>query len=97
MSGLLDGDLAGTALHIAIGLGTGLVLGLAHFFTLRWNTGLYLGRRPILGLGVQLLRFTALAAVLFALTRLGAGALMSGALGVLAARRFVPSGARGSP
>lgn len=97
MTNLLDGGLTGWAAQVAIGLGVGLPLGFAHFAGLRWNSGFYLDRRPILGLAIQVLRFGVLAGALFALTRLGAGALMAGALGVFVARRFVVRRAGGLP
>ena len=97
MTSLLDGGLAGWASQAVIGLGVGLPLGFVHFASLRWNSGFYIDRRPMLGLAVQVLRFGVLAGALFALTRLGAGALMAGALGVFVARRFVVRRAGGPP
>jgi hypothetical protein len=75
------------ASHIALGLAAGALLGWLYFAMLRRNTALYLGRSFALGLGMQLLRFAAVGLVFFLLARLGAGALLAGALGLLAVRR----------
>jgi len=88
---------AGTLLAVAIGLATGAVLGLVHFATLRWTTDLYLGKGIAYGFGLQILRFAVLGLVLFALARLGAAALLSGALGLLVMRRIVLKRVGGMP
>jgi len=97
MTGLFDGQAIALAFHIALGFGAGVLLGLVHFSTLRWNTRLYLGSGIAPGLGLQLLRFAVLAVVFFALVRIGAGALLSGALGLFVARRLLLSRAGGLP
>lgn len=97
MIGPFDSQTVTTALHIALGLGAGAVLGVVHFGTLKWNTELYLGRSTALGPGLQILRFAVLVAVFFALAKLGAGALLSGALGLLVIRRLFLSRARNLP
>jgi len=88
---------AGTLFAVAIGLATGAVLGLVHFATLRWTTDLYLGKGIAYGFGLQILRFAVLGLVLFALARLGAAALLSGALGLLVMRRIVLKRVGGMP
>ena len=80
----------GSAWVLATCLGIGVLAGWAHFALLRWNAGLYL--RPAgLGwaIGLQLLRLVLLGAVLAMLAREGALPLLTGALGVLLARRLV--------
>jgi F1F0 ATPase subunit 2 len=87
--------LAGT-LHLApaagvvLGLAVGAILGLIHFGSLRWNTRLYLAGGSIaLAFALQLARFAILAGAFILLARLGALPLLSGALGLLAARSYV--------
>ncbi|MFG1201431.1 ATP synthase subunit I [Xanthobacter aminoxidans] len=94
---LFSNEFVVTAFHIALGLGAGALVGLAHFATLRSNTALYLGKNLTLGLGLHLLRFAVLGVVLFGLAHLGAAALLSGALGLLIMRRAVLSRAGGLP
>lgn len=97
MTGLFDSAIIEAAFHIVLGFGVGALLGLAHFASLRWNAELYLDRGVALGLGLQLLRLAVLGAVLFALVQIGAGALLSGTLGLLAVRRFLVRSAGGLP
>lgn len=83
--------------QVLAGLGVGAVLGLAHFASLAWNTRLYARGGAALGLAVQLARLALVVAVLYGLVRLGAGALLAGALGFLAARHVVMRRAGGLP
>jgi len=76
-------------LHALVGLGVGTLLGLLYFALLRWNTRIYTGGRVALGLVAQAFRFALAAGVLFALAHLGAGALLSGTIGLLGARHLV--------
>ena len=71
------------------GLAAGRLLGFVHFAVLRRNAELYLARSLMRGIGVHLLRFAILGLALLLLARLGAGALLSGALGLLAARHLL--------
>lgn len=87
MENLLSGFDAVIVLHVLIGLASGVALGLIHFGTLKWNTDLYLGKGMALGLVVQSLRLALLGAAFFGLAWLGAGALLAGAIGLLAVRR----------
>ncbi|CAN2536023.1 hypothetical+protein [Methylocapsa aurea] len=77
------------ALQLALGAGAGFGAGLAYFRALRWNVDLF--ERGVTPKAILLLitRFAALAAALAALAKIGALALLSGALGLLAARRIV--------
>ncbi|BBU64262.1 hypothetical protein MSC49_41970 (plasmid) [Methylosinus sp. C49] len=77
------------ALQLALGAGAGFAAGLAYFRALRWNVDLF--ERGVTPKAILLLitRFAALAAALAALAKIGALALLSGALGLLAARRVV--------
>lgn len=77
------------ALLVALGLAGGALAGLAHFGSLSWNARLYAGGSPFVAIGVQLVRFALLIAILAGLARLGAPALLSGALAVLAVRSIV--------
>ncbi|MCS0497040.1 hypothetical protein NVS89_18295 [Ancylobacter sp. MQZ15Z-1] len=88
---------AQTALLVALGLAVGALLGLVYFATLRWNTGLYLGRSFALALGLQLFRFAVLGGAFYALARLGAGPLLAAAIGLLVTRRFYLRRAGGLP
>jgi F1F0 ATPase subunit 2 len=89
MQMILLGPAMAAALHILLGFAVGAPLGLVHFATLRWNTGLYLGKGPALGLGLQVLRLAVLGTVFFLLARLGAVMLLSATLGLLAARHLL--------
>ena len=78
------------ALQLALGAGAGSSpRALAYFRALRWNVDLF--ERGVTPKAILLLmaRFAALAAALAALAKIGALALLSGALGLLAARRVV--------
>ncbi len=78
----------GIASEAALGAAAGLVLGVVHFRALRRNAELYLdGRGPWRAAAVQVGRFCLLALGLWALARIGAPALLGGALGLLAGRR----------
>jgi F1F0 ATPase subunit 2 len=75
--------------QIAIGLSVGVLAGLIHFTGLRWNVRLLTAGTPGIAIGLQLARLGVLAAVFFALARLGPWALLSGAAGLLIARQMV--------
>ena len=75
------------ALQVALGAAVGAAAGFAYFRALRWNVDLFeRGATPI-ALLLLVTRFGLLAALFFALAKLGAPALLSAALGLLAARR----------
>mgnify|MGYP003136637674 CR=1 FL=1 len=88
-------DLFGGSLHLApaaaaiLGLMVGALLGLAHFGSLWWNVRLYTGGSAGRALAVQLLRLAILVAVFVGLAKLGAAALLAGALGLLVTRHLV--------
>lgn len=69
-----------------IGFTVGVLLGLIHFGSLWWNLRLLASAGALRALAVQLLRFALLAVVLAGLAKLGAAALLAGALGLLLAR-----------
>ncbi len=71
---------------VLAGLAAGALLGVVHFGSLRWNVRLYAGGGAVAAFGVQILRFACTAAGLWALTRLGAPALLAGASGIVVAR-----------
>jgi F1F0 ATPase subunit 2 len=77
--------------RVLIGLAAGMLLGLIHFGSLWWNAKLYAGGGWAQALGLQLLRFCLLLAVLGALAWLGATFLLAGAIGLLLARGLVLS------
>jgi F1F0 ATPase subunit 2 len=74
------------ARRLLLGLAAGLLLGFIHFGSLWWNAQVYAGGGWAQALGLQLLRFCLLLAVLGALAWLGATFLLAGALGLLLAR-----------
>jgi F1F0 ATPase subunit 2 len=86
LAAIAESDLAG---RIVLGLAAGVLLGLIHFGSLWWNSRLYAGGGWGQALGLQLLRFCLLLAVLGALAWLGASFLLAGALGLLLARGLV--------
>jgi F1F0 ATPase subunit 2 len=74
--------------QIALGAAAGAAAGFAYFMALRWNVDLFeRGATPIAIL-LLVTRFALLTALLVALAKLGAPALLSAALGLLAARRI---------
>jgi F1F0 ATPase subunit 2 len=74
--------------QIAVGAAAGAAAGFAYFTALRWNVDLFeRGATPIAIL-LLVTRFALLTALLVALAKLGAPALLSAALGLLAARRI---------
>ena len=88
-----------TDLHLAnlllsplyAGFGAGVLIGASYFLTLRWNIQmLALGHAPLLGIGLQLVRFAPLALALVAIARgFGAVSLVAVTVGILAARAAV--------
>ncbi len=75
------------AAPFAVGLVAGLFAGLFHFASLWWNTRLLLTGGAAKAVLIQLARLAVTAAVLTALAKLGAPALLGGALGILLTRR----------
>ena len=73
----------------AIGAGAGFVAGCVHFLGLRPTAALFAAGRPRQALALQLARFALVALVFFALTRIGALALVAGLGGLLAGRALV--------
>jgi F1F0 ATPase subunit 2 len=71
------------------GFAAGVPLGLVHFSSLWLNVRLFTTGGAALALGLQLLRFALLLAVLVALAMAGAAALLFGGLGICVARRVV--------
>lgn len=85
----MSGGALGPALQILLGLVAGAGLGLAHFASLHWVAQRYAGGGALAALAVQLARFAVLIAALLGLAKVGAAALLSGAVGLLVARFFV--------
>lgn len=83
------GATLGPALQILIGLGAGIALGVVHFATLRRVARLYAEGGAGVPLALQLARLLILGAVLFGLAKIGAPALLAGAIGLLLARHVV--------
>lgn len=78
-----------------IGLALGLVLGIAHFASLKRVTALYVGGgTPWRAIAFQLGRLALLTAVLTGLALMGTVPLLAGALGVLVGRAIVLHRAR---
>ncbi|MGA7780154.1 MAG: ATP synthase subunit I [Paraburkholderia sp.] len=73
----------------AIGLFVGILAGLVHFTTLRWNVRLLSTGSSAKAIALQIARLGAIAAIFFVLARTGAWALLGGAGGVLFARHAV--------
>jgi F1F0 ATPase subunit 2 len=80
---------ASPALHAFLGLFAGALLGLFHFAALWANVRLYIEGGAVGGVAIQILRFGLLIAVLAALAKLGAAALLGSAFGLFVARGFV--------
>lgn len=68
----------------------GVLLGLLHFVSLRWNVRCLLGGQPLFSLGLQLLRFAITGGALVLVAKsFGAMPLLAGTLGLMAARTGV--------
>mgnify|MGYP001195892948 CR=1 FL=1 len=87
----------GPALEILIGLAVGGVLGVVHFGSLLWVARRFADGGAALALTVQLARFAVLGGVLFGLSKMGAPALLAGAVGLLVARYVVVRRLGGMP
>ncbi len=70
----------------SIGLIAGLGAGLIHFALLWWNTRLFLTGGAVKAVVMHFARFAVTGAVLLALAKLGAAALLGGGTGFLLAR-----------
>jgi len=77
------------SIQLALAAGAGAAAGVAYFMALRWNVALFERGATPKALFLLATRFTALAAFLAGLAKLGAPALLAAALGLLAARRAV--------
>jgi len=78
-----------------IGLALGVVLGIAHFASLKRVTMLYFaGGAPWRAVGFQLARLALLTVILTGLALMGTVPLLSGALGVLIGRAIILRSAR---
>jgi F1F0 ATPase subunit 2 len=76
----------GFAAQAAVGFIAGLVVGVAYFASLGWNTRLFTTGSSVKAIALQLGRIAAAVAVLILLARLGLVTLLFGALGFLVAR-----------
>lgn len=76
-------------LAAAIGMVAGVLAGLIHFISLKWNTQFYLQGEHGKALLLQLFRFGFLITVLTVLAKTGAAALLTGMACILAARSIV--------
>ncbi|MGE4407272.1 ATP synthase subunit I [Pseudomonas sp.] len=83
--------------HAGAGLTVGTLAGLLHFHFLALNVRLFTKGRAGAALLLQLLRLAVTASVLIALARLGAAAVLAGAVGVLLARQWMLRRQRGAP
>lgn len=88
MTGILAAA-ATPATGALLGLIVGVLLGLAYFGSLWWNARLYASGGGLRALAVQMLRLALLVGVLAGLAKLGALPLLTGALGLLAARNLL--------
>jgi F1F0 ATPase subunit 2 len=76
----------GFAAQAAVGFMAGLVIGVAYFASLWWNTRLFTTGSPGRAIALQLGRIAAAVAALILLARFSLVALLFGALGFLVAR-----------
>jgi hypothetical protein len=86
-----------TAAQIGVALPLGLLCGAAYFMSLHWAVRLIGVGGYAKALAIQCVRFGLLAVVFFALAKVGAVALLSGALGLLLARQLVLHRVRSAP
>lgn len=85
----VSATLPSLALQIALGAAAGGAAGFAYFTALRWNVDLFERGAAPKALLLLVMRFGLLAALFVGLAKLGAAALLSAALGLLAARRVL--------
>jgi F1F0 ATPase subunit 2 len=76
-------------IQLLAGAGVGILLGLVHFMTLKWNTKAYLDGDHGLAFAMQVMRFALLIAALTLLAKMGAISLLSGMAFILLARAFI--------
>lgn len=74
---------------LAFGLAAGALTGLAHFGSLSWNTRLFATGSALGAAGLQIARLAFVGIAFFGLAKIGAGALIAGLAGLLAARHGV--------
>ena len=79
------------ALNVTAWLVSGMLVGAFHFLTLRWTVRMFAAGPPLLlPLGIQLIRFVLIAAVLAAITlSFGALALLMATTGILIMRTII--------
>jgi F1F0 ATPase subunit 2 len=80
---------------LPVALLVGLLLGLLHFTSLRTVAEGYTNRRVGRAALLQVLRMVVVIAMFYALAQAGAGALLTGAFGMLVARILVVGHVRG--
>lgn len=85
----MNAQFATAVLQILLGVTVGAAAGFAYFTALRRNVDLFERGATPKALLLALTRFAALAAVFVGLAKFGAFTLLSGALGLLVARRAV--------
>lgn len=85
----MSGASLGPVVQILLGLAVGGALGFAHFASLHWVARRYAEGGAFGAIAVQLLRFVVLIAALYGLVKVGAAALLAGAVGLLIARILV--------
>ncbi len=71
---------------LAFGLAVGALMGAIHFGLLGWNTRLFVNGSALGAAGLQIARLALVGVVFFGLSKVGAGALIAGLAGLLAAR-----------
>jgi F1F0 ATPase subunit 2 len=87
-AGLTGHELVGYLLSGSAWLAAGALIGTFHFQMLRWNVSMVAtGQSLLLPLGIQLIRFALISALLAAITRsFGALPLLAATVGILAMR-----------
>jgi F1F0 ATPase subunit 2 len=80
-----------------LGFVAGAALGLVHFGALGWIVRAFAAGLAVRAAVLQMARFALLGAALFGLARLGAGPLIAGFAGIMAARQGVLWRARRAP
>lgn len=82
---------------ILIGIAAGLLLGLFHFATLKWNTRFYLAGDHAMALLLHTCRFLVLIVAMTMLAKAGAAPLLAAMASLLAARTLILRLARRVP
>ncbi|ACC70315.1 ATP synthase subunit I [Paraburkholderia phymatum] len=97
MTSTVFAHLHGALAVFVAGFAVGLLVGAAHFASLRWNAALFVAGCPVRALALQLSRFALTAAVFIVLAKVGVLALLGGTGGIMWTRSIALTLGRAEP